>query len=119
MSTKPKYPKYMPVLRAKDLIRGRYDKGNCRCLSGWINEAVSGKFYPPGKEAVPGHMDAAAKLHRAVAEECALAGLQRSELGCKPPLPSYNDNPDNPLAKLAKAFNRAMRKKGYVWEMDR
>lgn len=117
--SKPKYPKYMPVLKAGDLIRGKYDKGNCRCLSGWIHEAVSGNIYFALRVVDPGRQTASARLHRAVVRECVAMGLVREPFSDKAPLPNFNDCLANSLADLAKAFNRAMRKKGYVWEMDR
>lgn len=120
MSTKPDYPEHMPVLHASDINRGSFSRGKCRCLTGWINEATSGCvfFSGPGVE----KRTAASSLRRAVIAECEAIGLvpeKATNTTGKKILPRYNDNKKNSLEDLATAFNQGMRKKGYIWEMDR
>ncbi len=91
------WPESVPVLTADDFCRGRYHGPNgTHCLAG---HAL----------AIKGTGPVLWDILEAI----------RDEAGCRR-VPAFNDNPRNSKAKLARVWNRAMRKLGYteVEEVD-
>jgi len=85
-----KWPTEVPVLTARDICRGKFanTKGR-RCLSGWCREVFSGST-----------------LYHA-AETSLRAETNK-------PITWYNDDARNSKAAIARAWNRAMARLGYV-----
>ena len=115
----PKYPEYVPRLTEDDLCRKKFSSGNRRCVQGWINEAVYGSPYGAliGPQVLwwdTARANAVEVLYQAFNKEASRMGLS----GYRTPH-TYNDNRENSLEDIAKAFNSAMTKLGFTEESDR
>lgn len=89
-------PKTVPVLTARKMHKGNYDgPRGTHCLLGWKFEA--GLRDPRWWESV----------------RCAASDLLRTDVPY-PSIVGINDSPKNSKALLARIWNRAMRKLGYV-----
>ena len=86
------WPTKVPILDARDICRGRAFQGEKRCLLGWTAESFGGVEV--------------SRVRRLLQEEC---GYE----------PTFNDNQENSLRKIANVWNRVMRKLGYTEDCER
>lgn len=80
-------PKTLPILKAEMLCRQQMSNGHRRCLLGWAC-----KLFP----------------------DCADDAQRAMELIADENIVRFNDDPRNPLAKVADVWNEAMAKLGYL-----
>lgn len=95
MATNMKWPLEVPILTGKDICRYELEKGEQRCLWGWMGKALSREkivWGTPPETAV-----------KALAKACGTADI----IG-------FNNNPNRPLGTIARAWNRAMADLGYT-----
>jgi hypothetical protein len=106
-----RFPKTVPWLRAKDLVRGRYDSpnGERHCLVGWARQT-----FGPGTE----EQTLVVRCLRERADKGCLKGL--GGLNEKTHVPHVNDNLQNKKLDVAQLWNETMRLDfGYQHLMDR
>ena len=90
---KTKWPTEVPVLEAKDIHKGSFDGPNgTHCLAGWRDMTFGSPEGQPWNVA-----------YDAISSEC--GDLETME---------FNDNEKTPKARIARTWNRAMAKLGYV-----
>lgn len=101
--TKDGWPVEVPVLEAKDIFKGDYGDGHGRCcLLGWMSKVFpieSGVAFGDGT----GDSKCMAKVRRAI------TGVINAK-----DIVAWNDNDHREKSEIARAWNRAMAKLGYV-----
>lgn len=91
------WPTEVPVLSAEDICRDEYDSGSKHCLCGWRWEVFG----------VSGNVPSLKVFHTVKAEIKAETGFARGEEG-------FNDDQSVSLRTIARVWNRAMARLGYV-----
>jgi hypothetical protein len=99
-------PKTMPVLTAADICREEFTHGEKHCLVGWARVAVTGE----ASWAPPASQSAIQKIRKALQE----AGQELEAVGAEWGVIQMNDQTKNRKALLARVWNRAIAKLGYV-----
>lgn len=103
-----KWPDEVPVLEASDICQGPFQLGECRCTVAWAVDAfgISGDLlrFDGHAKVIRKLCDSAAELHAAE------AGAARRHQAAY----IYSDCLENSTALVARVWNRAMAKLGYV-----
>ena len=94
---KNRWPETVPILEASDICKGSYTQGEQHCLSGWVSLAFNG--------------DPQFKAYRTVITAADEMGLNPDKY-CN--IPSINDHEAISEEMLARVWNRARAKLGYV-----
>ena len=106
-----KWPNEVPVLGHENFCRGAFESGRNRCMTGWAHEVFAGDPIPT----MPSCIEVDKKIEPVIVHS--LRELKASRLDEDYEyvgIPAYNDNPRNPKALLARAWNRAMARLGYT-----
>lgn len=97
--SRTKYPETVPVLEGRHFCRGAFMRGSRRCLLGWAGTVFSGR----ATGGIPGSVERRLRIE-----------VNKSVGDRHETIAGFNDNKENRLDLLAKIWNRAMAKLGYV-----
>lgn len=114
---KASWPDKVPVLKAKDICKGAYDKGAKRDIVGWRNEVFLGSLDKVSNNKDKILLKITTEIRKAITEACEQLDGRLFDESMQ--ISEFNDADDITPAQVAEVWNKAMTALGYDAEGNR